>query len=83
VTGGSCGAITGGCIRSLDVTGNAFPNSTTVNAVVMAAPAGTGLITIDNVSTVSGASSVYYTTRTPGRGGTGGTIVKATQAALQ
>jgi hypothetical protein len=75
---GSCTAtITGGCIRSLNVTGQAFPTAANVNNVVFAAAGGTGGISVDNVSTAAGAASVYYTTLT------GRTIVKATQAALQ
>jgi hypothetical protein len=69
--------ITGGCIRTLDVTGGAFPTAANVNNVVFAASGGTGGINIDNVSGASGAASVYYTTMT------GATIVKATQAGLQ
>jgi hypothetical protein len=74
----SCSAIvTTGCIRSVDVTGNAFPTAVTVNNVILAAAGGTGGITVDNVSLSAGASSVYYTTLT------GKTLVKATQALLQ
>ena len=69
-------AITGGCIRSIDVTGG-FPTAATINNVVLAATGGTGGISVDNVSSATGASSVYYTTLT------GRTLVKATQAALQ
>ena len=76
VTNRCTAAITGGCIRSLDVTGG-FPTAASVNNVVLAAAGGTGGISIDNVSSAVGASSVYYTTLT------GRTIVKATQAALQ
>jgi len=69
-------AITGGCIRSIDVT-SGFPTATSINNVVLAAAGGTGGISIDNVSSATGASSVYFTTLT------GRTLVKATQAALQ
>jgi hypothetical protein len=68
--------ITGGCVRSIDIT-NGFPTAASINAVVLAATGGTGSISVDNVSSASGASSVYYTTLT------GKTIVKATQAGLQ
>jgi hypothetical protein len=68
--------ITGGCIRSIDVT-SGFPTATSINNVVLAATGGTGGISIDNVSPAAGASSVYYTTLT------GRTLVKATQAGLQ
>jgi hypothetical protein len=74
----SCSAVvTGGCIRSVDVTGGAFPTAATVNTVIFAASGGTGGISIDNVSLSAGASSVYYTTLT------GNTLVKATQLGLQ
>jgi hypothetical protein len=69
--------IAGGCIRSIDVTNNAFPTTATNNNVVFAASGGTGGITADNVSGSAGASSVYYTTLS------GRTLVKATQALLQ
>ncbi len=76
VTSRCTAAITGGCIRSIDVT-SGFPTAVSVNKVVLAAAGGTGSISIDNVSSAAGASSVYYTTLT------GRTLVKATQAALQ
>jgi hypothetical protein len=76
VTNHCTATITGGCIRSIDVTGG-FPTAGTINNVVLAAAGGTGGISIDNVSSAVGASSVYYTTLT------GKTLVKATQAALQ
>jgi hypothetical protein len=76
ITNRCSAAVTGGCIRSLDVT-SAFPTSANVNNVILAASGGTSGITIDNVSAAAGASSVYYTTLT------GRTIVKATQAGLQ
>jgi hypothetical protein len=68
--------ITGGCIRSIDVT-SGFPTAASINNVVLAATGGTGGISIDNVSSAAGASSVYYTTLT------GRTLIKATQAGLQ
>lgn len=70
-------AVTTGCIRSINVTGGAFPTAASVNNVILAAAGGTGGISIDNNSGAVGAASVYYTTRT------GRTIVKATQAGLQ
>lgn len=76
VTNHCTATITGGCIRSIDVT-SGFPTAATINNVVLAATGGTGGISIDNVSSAVGASSVYYTTLT------GKTLVKATQAALQ
>jgi hypothetical protein len=77
VTNSCSTAITGGCIRSLDVTNNLFPTTTTVNNVVFAAAGGTTSIRVDNTSTSAGAASVYYMTLT------GKTLVKATQAGLQ
>jgi hypothetical protein len=69
-------AITGGCIRSIDIT-SGFPTATSVNNVVLAASGGTGGITVDNNSSYSEASSVYYAPLS------GNTVVKATQSALQ
>lgn len=77
VTGSCSATIPGGCIRTLNVTGGAFPTLANVNNVIFAAAGGTGGIDIDNVSAAAGAASVYYTTLT------GRTIVKATQVALQ
>lgn len=77
VTNACSATIPGGCIRSLNVSNQTFPNAGNLNNVVFAAAGGTGGISIDNVSTAAGAASVYYTTLT------GRTIVKATQAALQ
>ena len=74
---GSCStSITGGCIRSLNIT-SAFPTTANVNSVILAATGGTGRASVDNYSTSTGASSIYYTTQT------GNTIVKATQSGLQ
>ena len=65
---------TGGCILSLDIT-NGFP---TVNAAstAYAASGGTTGIVVDNDSSATEASSVYYATKS------GGTLVKATQNGL-
>jgi len=68
--------ITGGCIRSLNIT-STFPTTSTVNNVILAAGGGTGRISVDNYSSSTGASSVYYTTLS------GNTVVKATQSGLQ
>jgi hypothetical protein len=64
-----------GCIMSLNIT-SGFP---TVNAstTALAATGGTSGIIVDNNSSVSQASSIYYATKT------GSTLVKATQSALQ
>jgi hypothetical protein len=77
VTNNCSTAIAGGCIRSLDVSGNTFPTAGTVNNVVFAAAGGTTSISVDNTSLSAGAASVYYMTLT------GKTLVKATQAGLQ
>ena len=69
--------VTGGCIRSIDITDPAtFPTATSVNTVILGAAGGTSGITVDNVATCTGCSSVYYVTLT------GNTLVKATQAGL-
>jgi hypothetical protein len=65
---------TAGCILSLDIT-NGFP---TINAAstALAADGGTTGIVVDNDSSATEASSVYYATKS------GGTLVKATQNGL-
>jgi hypothetical protein len=73
-----CAASTGGgaagCVMSLDITGG-FP---TVNAssTALAAAGGTSGIIVDNDSSLTEASSIYYATKT------GATLVKATQSGL-
>ena len=69
------GGGTDGCVMSLDIT-NGFP---TVNAssVALSAAGGTSGIIVDNDSTATEASSIYYATKT------GAALVKATQAALK
>jgi hypothetical protein len=69
------GGGTAGCIMSLDIT-NGFP---TVNAstVALAAAGGTSSIIVDNDSSLTQASNVYYATKT------GVALVKATQSGLQ
>jgi hypothetical protein len=64
----------GGCVMSLDIT-SGFP---TVNAgtTALAAAGGTSGIIVDNDSSATEASSIYYATKT------GGTLVKATQSGL-
>ena len=74
---GSCTVLLGsGCVRSIDIT-SGFPAAAAINNVFLNAAGGTGRIIVDNNSSQSQASSVYYTTLT------GSTIVKATQSALQ
>jgi hypothetical protein len=70
-------AVTTGCIRSINVTGGAFPTAGTINNVIFGAAGGTGGISVDNNSSSFGAASVYYTTLS------GRTIVKVTQENLQ
>ncbi len=69
------GGGTAGCVMSMDIT-NGFP---IVNASTTALPAagGTTGIIVDNDSTATEASSIYYATKT------GANLVKATQSALQ
>ena len=70
--------VTGGCIRSIDITDPAaFPTSASVNSVILPAAGGTSGITVDNISAAREASSVYYVTLS------GNTLVKATQATLE
>jgi hypothetical protein len=68
------GGGTGGCVMSLDIT-NGFP---TVNAssTALVAAGGTSGIVVDNNSSISEASSIYFATKT------GQTLVKATQSGL-
>ncbi len=65
---------TAGCVMSLDIT-SGFP---TVNSgtTSLSAAGGTSGIIIDNDSSISQASSIYYATKT------GQTLVKATQSGL-
>lgn len=65
---------TAGCVMALDITAG-FP---TVNAgtTALAAAGGTTGIIIDNDSSITQASSIYYATKT------GQTLVKATQSGL-
>jgi hypothetical protein len=71
--------VTGGCIRSIDITGSTMPAS--VNAVIAAAAGGTSGITVDNYSSAGEASSVYYVTLGTGAGTYA--LVKSTQSLLQ
>jgi hypothetical protein len=68
------GGGTAGCVMSLDIT-DGFP---TVNAssTALAAAGGTSGIIVDNDSSLTEASSIYYATKT------GATLVKATQSGL-
>jgi hypothetical protein len=63
-----------GCVMSLDIT-NGFP-TVDANSTALAASGGIGDIIVDNDSTLNGASSIYYVTKT------GVTLVKATQSGL-
>lgn len=69
------GGGTAGCVMSLDIS-SGFP---TVNAAItaLAASGGPTGVIVDNNSSLSQASSIYYATKT------GGTLVKATQSGLQ
>jgi hypothetical protein len=66
---------TGGCVMSLDITGG-FP-TVNANTTALHATGGTTGIIVDNNSSATEASSIYYGTKT------GATLVKATQSALQ
>ncbi|MGD0990097.1 MAG: hypothetical protein ABR874_19980 [Candidatus Sulfotelmatobacter sp.] len=63
-----------GCVMSLDIT-NGFP-TVDASSTALAAPGGTGDIIVDNDSTLTGASSIYYVSKS------GVTLVKATQSGL-
>lgn len=65
---------TAGCVMSLDIT-NGSPTVTAVTTALPAAGGTTGII-VDNDSSLSQASSIYYGTKA------GGTLVKATQTGL-
>jgi hypothetical protein len=68
------GGGTAGCVMSLDIT-NGFP---TINAgtTALAAQGGTSGIIVDNESSLSQASNIYFATKA------GATLVKATQSGL-
>jgi hypothetical protein len=69
------GGGTAGCVMSFDIT-SGFP-TVNANSIALAAAGGTTGIIVDNASGSTGASSIYYATKT------GATLVKATQSALQ
>jgi hypothetical protein len=68
------GGGTGGCVMSLDITGG-FPIVNAANPA-LASAGGTSGIIVDNDSSLTEASSIYYATKT------GATMVKATQSGL-
>jgi hypothetical protein len=68
------GGGTAGCVMSLDIT-NGFPTVNPSSTALPAAGGTTGII-VDNDSTLTEASSIYYATKT------GATLVKATQSGL-
>jgi hypothetical protein len=63
-----------GCVMSLDITGG-FP-TVGATSTALAAAGGTSAIIVDNDSSLTEASSIYYATKT------GANLVKATQAGL-
>ncbi len=65
----------GGCVMSLDIT-SGFP-TVNANSTALHATGGTTGIIVDNNSSDTEASSIYYGTKT------GATLVKATQSGLQ
>jgi hypothetical protein len=66
----------GACVYMYNMTGKTWNTSATANAGV-SAPGGTGGIIVDNISTTTGASQIYYSTLTgPGN------AVQASQAGL-
>ncbi len=70
----TAGGGTGGCVMSLDIT-SGFPTVTATSTALAAAGGTTGIV-VDNDSSASEASSIYYGTKT------GATLVKATQSGL-
>jgi hypothetical protein len=68
------GGGTAGCVMSLDIT-NGFP-TVNANSTALAAAGGTSGIIVDNNSSLTEASNIYYGTKT------GATLVKATQSGL-
>lgn len=64
-----------GCVMSLDIT-TGFPTIDPITTSALAAPGGSSGIVVDNDSSVTEASSIYYATKT------GKTLVKATQQGL-
>ena len=68
------GGGTAGCVMSLDITAG-FPTVNT-GSTALAAAGGTSGIIVDNDSSLTEASSIYYATKT------GATLVKATQSGL-
>jgi hypothetical protein len=68
------GGGTGGCVMSLDIT-DGFP-AVSASSTALAAAGGTSGIIVDNDSSLTEASSIYYATKT------GATLVKATQSGL-
>jgi hypothetical protein len=88
----NCGptGTTGGCIRSVDIT-SGFPTNINPaagnNNAILAASAGTSGITVDNNSSATQASSVYYVTLGTATASTtcpsgNYCLIKATQSAL-
>jgi len=73
-TGCTTGSATIGCIYVYDVTAGGFGSVT----AGLAAPGGTSGVIVDNVSSTSGASQVYYSTLS-----SPGNAIQASQAALQ
>ena len=69
------GGGTAGCVMSLDIT-NGFP-TVSASTTALAAAGGTTAIIVDNDSSLNGAASIYYATKT------GVALVKATQSALK
>jgi hypothetical protein len=70
----STGGGNAGCVMSLDISGG-FP-IVDANTTALAATGGTSGIVVDNDSSLSGASSIYYATKT------GAALVKAAQSGL-
>ena len=66
--------LTAGCVMSLDIT-NGFP-AVNAGSTALPAPGGSSGIIVDNESSLTQASNIYFATKT------GATLVKATQSGL-
>jgi hypothetical protein len=75
--GGTLASCTGACMYMFRLNGIVW-NAATTETAGLPAPGGTSGIVVDNISSTTGASQIYYMTLT-----SPGTIVQASQAGLQ
>jgi hypothetical protein len=83
VQNGCSATISGGCIRAFDITGG-FPHATNGLGVTTVVEAGgvSGIV-VDNVSTSSQASSIYFSNLADTTNKVGSNAIKLTQSGLQ